>query len=311
MAQPRIVHTHPPHMPVDGRSYRLTVGLRRVAERHWLEVDHLREAEMALKAELLATAHSNVIAFLPDAATRLASAALHEMLVAQLQTHHDGVGGSEWARDGVLVEVRDASLHPIDQAGRLVQEDLAIMAPEGERGYVLAAASICFPSRWSLVDKIGRDMPAIHQPVPQYAERIGVATDLAISRIGRSTDGAIWERQNWTLLDDYSLYQPGSLGRGKRSTSVLLEQIGQDVFFRVERQTLRRITGVGMPAADSPEPAPVVFTIRTHVAALTGLSPGQRADLRATLATVPESTIEYKGWRAILEPMRQWLAATD
>jgi hypothetical protein len=42
--------------------------------------------------------------------------------------------------------------------------------------WILSAASLCFPSRWDVREKIGKNLLGIHGPVPHYAETIGSAT---------------------------------------------------------------------------------------------------------------------------------------
>ena len=65
---------------------------------------------------------------------------------------------------------------PLDLAGRLVQEDLCLMAPSSGT-YRLIAASLCFPSRWRLADKLGQPMMAIHQPVPGFNDKLARPVD--------------------------------------------------------------------------------------------------------------------------------------
>ena len=47
------------------------------------------------------------------------------------------------------------------------------MAP-GPDGYTLEAASLCFPARWRLMDKMGLPMSGIHKPVPDYRKNYHV-----------------------------------------------------------------------------------------------------------------------------------------
>src|SRR3546814_12081030 len=81
---------------------------------------------------------------------------------------------------GDVYDRRDFADRPLDLAGRLVQEDLCLMTAEGG-AWRLAAASLCFPSRWRLADQLGRPMAAIHDPVPGFNDR------LARPEIGRAS----------------------------------------------------------------------------------------------------------------------------
>ena len=56
---------------------------------------------------------------------------------------------------------------PLLTLGRLVQEDLCLMEPQGDE-YDLTGAILCFPASWTLAQKIGRPMTGIHHPVEIY-----------------------------------------------------------------------------------------------------------------------------------------------
>jgi hypothetical protein len=70
------------------------------------------------------------------------------------------------------------------------------------------------------------------------------------------------------------------------------------VHLRVERQTLRLLPITGA----------VLFTIRTRVQPLSSLSRAARSSLAATLRTVDEATVRYKGWVGLKDVVEQALA---
>lgn len=90
----------------------------------------------------------------------------------------------------------------------LVQEDLCLMR-RGPGGWRLAAASVSFPSSWSLRDKFGRTLDALHEPVPGYAGTMAV-------RMARVFDnlrvGIPVTRMNWSLYGDAHLHHPDTHG---------------------------------------------------------------------------------------------------
>ncbi|MGN6244347.1 MAG: heme-dependent oxidative N-demethylase family protein [Motilibacteraceae bacterium] len=284
-------------VPLDGRPLRLTVGLRPVPEAEWLLVDADADAELALKDRLLAQRHDEVFAALPDDDVAAGSAEVLAAVRTWLTEY-----------DPALRERREPSLtpqlHPLDAAGRLVQEDLCLMVARGSghsrghvRSYVLGAASLCFPSRWRLADKLGQDMQGIHESVAGYADRLAVASDKAMDRIGPEPQ----QRANWTLLDSPDLFQPDPAGRRASAEQLAAapELVGEHVHFRVERQTLRR-----MPSGS------VLFTIRTTVRTLADLvtaHPESAADLALALRTAPGATVSYKGWETLRDPVLRWL----
>jgi hypothetical protein len=276
-------------VPLDGRPFRLTVGLRPVPEAEWLLVDADADAELALKDRLLAQRHREVFAALPGADVAAGSAEVLAAVRAWLAVHAPTLRDS---REPVLTP----GLHPLDAAGRLVQEDLCLMVPRG-RAYILGSASLCFPSRWRLADKLGQDMQGIHEPVAGYAERLAVASDKAMERVGPEPQ----QRANWTLLDSSDLFQPDPAGRRASAQQLAAEpeRVGEHVHFRVERQTLRR-----MPSGS------VLFTIRTTVRTLADLvaaHPNSAAQLALALRTAPDATVSYKGWETLRDPVLRWL----
>jgi hypothetical protein len=285
------------YIPVEAKPWRLAMGLRPLAPGAWLEVDDQRHHELTLKQQLLADAHADVVAALPG--SEGAGSELLDAVVADLDTHHPGLVGRN--RRGQLVErttgvtLDNESLHPVDVAGRLVQEDLCLMARQDE-AWRLVAASLCFPSRWRLADKIGRDLSAIHAPVPGYEHSLARPTSAFFDRV--QPERPVW-RLNWTLIDHPRLHQPDPASRQDAGAAA---DPGLSLWFRVERQTLRRL----------PNHPAVVFTIRTYVTPLTALVeryPEAGDALRTTLPTVPAATVAYKGWSGVVDPVLDWLDA--
>lgn len=257
-------------LPIDGKPIRMSLGLRTLDLADWLSVDASYSADLAEKRWLLRERHGDVVAHLP-----LGDLAAHETL--------DLV--REWmdARHPGLVDEPPVGLHPVDAAGRMVQEDLCVMTHDGE-DWRLSAASVCFPSRWSLHQKLGSTLEAIHDPVPGYHDSIGAVVDSTFDRLAVSRP--LW-RLNWTILDDPMLFQPGRKSGARRAAHSLA-----DLTLRVERQTLRRLPRTGA----------VLFTIRTYRHRLDDVArdPARARDLAATLRTCPADLADYKGWTDLL-----------
>lgn len=178
---------------------------------------------------------------------------------------------------------------PLELAGRLVQEDLCLLDPATA---TLTAAVLCFPSRWRLADKLGRDLAAIHTPVPLYAERL----DRPVARfIAALAPGRLVERFNWTIHDGSDLFQPEPhIAPGPAVTAGTAPA---RLHLRVERQTLSRL----------PESGAVLFTIRTRQAALAEVMavPGAAAALAEAVRGLPETVAAYRG----IAPFRAALLA--
>ena len=123
------------------------------------------------------------------------------------------------------------------------QEDFCILQRQGDE-HVLTAALLCFPSAWTLSEKIGRPLTSIHIPVPSYDA--GIA-----ARVQRLFDGVqpgrpVW-RANHLRYDYPDLYQP--------HTEANPRPVGNphSPYERSERQTVLRLPGTGA----------VVFSIHT------------------------------------------------
>jgi len=270
------------------------MGLHRLDEEAWLEVDRRRAGELLAKARLLEDARTDVLAAAPGALA--ACEELAGLIEANLTSTHPGL----LFRDrGAIVETTTslrydpAAMHPLELAARIVQEDLCVLERR-EGHWRLTAACVCFPSRWRLADKLGATLAEIHGPVPGFDRALGSTTATFFDRL--RVERPVW-RLNWTLLDTPELHLPSASSRRSREA---IRDPATSLWFRVERQTLRRLPASGA----------IVFTIRTYVTALGELlaqRPGAAAALRDTLVTVPVDVASYKGWSGLLDELTAWL----
>lgn len=172
---------------------------------------------------------------------------------------------------------------PLTAIGRLVAEDFCVLMPDAASGeYRLAAAVLCFPSRWLLSEKLGRPLTPIHTPVPGYQG------DLA-RRVNRVFEALRPERPlqrvNWSVHPNPELFLP----QGESFKSADLEpEPGARFFLRTERQTLVRLPRTGA----------VAFGIKTSVTPVDHLAPAVAAGLARALSALPEGMVAYKGGRA-------------
>ncbi|MCC2113984.1 MAG: DUF3445 domain-containing protein, partial [Hyphomicrobiales bacterium] len=121
---------------------------------------------------------------------------------------------------------------PLKLASLCVQEDLCLMR-RGEGGWRLAAASVCFPSAWSLKEKFGRPMGEIHTPVPGFAGRMLTVVERIFDNL--KPDEPV-ERHNWSLYGDAELRHTES---HEEDLELLdRETLAARLHLRIERQTL-------------------------------------------------------------------------
>ncbi len=275
--------------------HRPRMGLTAIATRDWIELGaDLREV-LVLKRRLLAERHDDVFAALPgsEAAGAEIIDALFDFLPKRYPTQYPRMQDTiAIAATSELIARRSPALHPLDVAGRLVPEDLCVMEADADGVYRLTAASLCFPSRWRLHEKLGLPLAEIHGPVPSYDSALARPVDRFFTSLA---DGKIVERRNWTIHDRPDLFQPQS----PRHHVVPPERFASDLFLRSERQTLRRFT---------PSRA-ILFTIRTRVWPLGELTSDDAHALGLAVANLPVEERRYKGVVALAEPLVAWLAA--
>lgn len=170
--------------------------------------------------------------------------------------------------------------------GRLVAEDFCMLVPDEASGeYRLAAAVLCFPSRWLLSEKLGRPLTPIHTPVPDYADSLA-------RRVNRVFDALRPERPlvrvNWSVHPTPELFLPQS--ESHKSGDVAPDPDAR-FYLRTERQTLVRLPRTGA----------VAFGIKTSLTPVERLEPPVAAGLARALRGLGEGMVAYKGGRARID----------
>jgi len=266
----------------DGGPHELRLGLRPLPPDQWLVLEPplLHGAELDRKAALLGT-HDDVyvcddheparelLGVLLDALVRTGRYEATSTTVTLLDD------GRTWTR---------ADFEPLDLAGRLVTEDWCLVRPG--RPPVFAAGTVCSPNRWRLLDKVGRPVTDVHDPVPEYRAGLGRPVDAMLGKRGRP----MW-RRNWSILSSPSRYQPENDGPAQ-------PRIPDEVWVRSEYETF-----VSLPVSGW-----WVFGIQTTVRPITE-APDKRA-IATAVASLDPAMERYKdlaGWR---EPLLAWLRAT-
>ncbi len=289
------------HLSFAPGPFRMAMGLVARDPDEMIELDECYPAEIAQRQSLLDTRRNVVFAAL-DGTEPVRLAVLQRVCGVLARRYpdcfqrdgamlHNGITGEAW-------DIEHPVIDPLELAGRLVQEDLCLMRPSPE-GPVLSAAVLCFPSRWSLAEKIGRPMMAIHGPVPFYGERLGRPVDRFFAALA---EGKLVERYNWSLVDDPELHQPKGHGRRALNAAITAQNAGQSVFLKVERQTLSRVGADGT----------VLFTIRVHCYPLAKVvtTPEIARDLADAVAALPEELAVYKSILPFRQALLEYLIPT-
>jgi hypothetical protein len=247
-------HTLPHARWMDPRTARLP-GMLPVDPGDWLRVDEAFAGQMALRDALLAERPDEVRALLPGG-REAAAELLDRVLAGVAATPGYRVGADAVTRpDGVTVPLDRGD--PMLTAGRLVQCDLCLLQmPPGGDEHVLTGAVLCFPASWTLAQKLGRPLTAIHTPVADYDAGLAARVQRLFDAIRPETP--MW-RMNALAYADPALHQPRREGEARPP--------GPRPFLRSERQCLLRLPRTGA----------VVFSIHTYVLPIAALPEPVRA----------------------------------
>lgn len=176
--------------------------------------------------------------------------------------------------------------------GRQVEPDLLLLRREAT-ACRLAAGCVCFPSSWSLREKLELTVDQIHGIVPGLNPAIGRPINQFLARLA---PGVAWCRDNWGLSRSGELNQDPwrqlpRLTPGLDPASVWL---------RIEHQAL-----LALPKSNG-----VLFAIRIVTLPLADLPgvPTARHGLRRALLSMPEDVATYKGLQTIRPAIAAWLA---
>ncbi|MDC7682500.1 DUF3445 domain-containing protein [Asticcacaulis sp. BYS171W] len=253
------------HTPYDGSQPLFRIGLSPLRDTPWLERDERLPIYLAEKARLFKDTRDAVWGAEPG--SEAAQTEAYDLIRATL---------------GLSADTPNEP--PLLAAARVVAEDLALLqkSPEGWR---LMAGAICFPSSWSITEKLGKVLHEVHTPVPDFSE--GTRNAAVIERIFdnlRPDEPVI--RWNWSLYGNDTLHHPHvsppqRFGDGPDADTV---------FIRVERQTLHKL----------PDTGAVLFTIGIHLTPLEALDahPDRDAIAQSLITQIEaliDTQLDYKG----------------
>ncbi len=284
----------PPYLPFADGQWRMNLNLKALDPQSWIEIDQNFAEQLALKEKLLQTQYSDVFASLTE--TQPSQKEVLDLLLNHLlkyfpqhyQYHNQIIKNITTGQVWYLSNFESV---PLDLAGRLVQEDLLLMQSTPQ-GYTLAAASLCFPLRWRLQEKLGCPLTEIHSPVPGYEEKLAHPVDNFFSRL--KSNYPAW-RLNWSIVNSPELFLPPQQENPDWHITINAGNAGERLWIRVERQTVRRLK----VSRD------ILFTIRTYVYPLRVLenNPTLAKNLVQILKQMPTDMQNYKK----LLPIRQTL----
>ena len=266
-----------PYLDVAPAPFRWRLGLRPLDLDDWLVLDEHYPDEIARKHDIMATHPATAFRVLDDIDDEALE--VRDAVVGHLEQLGDPRVGNA-----------DPSLHPLDAAARLVQEDLVLLVERDGR-LVCGGGSVCFPNRWDLASKLGRSMTEIHQPVAQLNEHLAAPIDKFLDRL--TPERSYW-RLGWGVLDTPEPYQATDGTASARPSAAA----PNEYHLRVERETLRRFPHTGC----------ILFTIRTFITPLGSVpGPDGAATLAEAIEALPTDVAQYKQLDEVGSTLAEWL----
>lgn len=179
------------------------------------------------------------------------------------------------------------------ELGAAWEPDFLLLDKAREGVLRLVAACVCFPSSWSLEEKIGKPIEEIHGVVPGLNPSIGPQIHVFLSKL---RPGMAWLRSNWGLSRSSELNQHPARNLPRLNGT---EEKGE-IWLRVEHQAL-----VALPRAQG-----ILFGIRIALHPFEEISARPRVaeKLSRALRTMPAEVARYKGLESARERLLELLA---
>ena len=226
-------------------------GVQPLRDSSWLVVDDAFAGQMRLRDDLIGGLQADVYAQEPSAEAAAQECLDHVLEACAANPAYDVGSRRVYRPDGVKVVI--SRERPLLTIGRLIQEDICILQKRGSE-HVLTGAMLCFPSHWTLSEKIGRPLSRIHVPVASYDDDIA-------RRVQRLFEGIKVGQPMWRA--NILPHAAGVLHHPKREAEPDPSDGKPLTFLRSERQVMTRL----------PESDAVIFSIHTYIWAKSTLPP--------------------------------------
>lgn len=208
----------------------------------WLEIDNDYIATIEKRKGIYKKYGKVILQSLPG--SELACKELMEMCLqfycARFPKYFSISADKHTFHNGLLKEDTDlTSLHPLVVLLNNVPEDFAIVLRNEKNGmYYFRAGVICSSLGWNVGTKIGMELEEIHQPIPDYKEKMSFSMDRYFSKM---PTGSPIQRGSWGLEVGTPLFMPPGDPHEKLRESQKEDLKIEDCHLRVDWQTLRRL----------------------------------------------------------------------
>ena len=189
-------------------------------------------------------------------------------------------------------------LPPLYAASRTVADDLVLVEKKTDGHWRVSAVSLSAPTFFTAREVLGKSLADIHGPVSGFNDRF-------LARLVRIFDGLrpglILQRRNWSVVNSDQPFTPFSAPVRARIGEIAAADVGQALFTRVERQTVRRL----------PDTGGVLFTIRVWLTPFEALrqSPERLAAFARAWRSAAPGFAAYKGFHLYADLVEGFLRA--
>jgi len=257
----------------DGKPFRLSMGLRELDPANWIEGGSDLVDQLTDRSKILIENRNQVVQIQPG--HNVAIDYFVSKIVENLAKFHPQyeVSDSKITHLESKITVDLAEDNPLVQLSRVIAEDLCLLQFKND-AWQLVAAVVIFPSRWNLLEKIGKNLDQIHTPVPGYNQALQPFMTDTFNKI--KPDRPVW-RKNWSLHETSLLHEPVY-----KSSPASVE----NYWWRTERQTLTA----------SEDGKYILFTIRNRSEPFKWIKsdPVAAEQFAKTLATLSPEMLQYK-----------------
>ena len=248
--------------------YRFHLTLRRVEPRDFFAAHAASGRVLAERARWLAAEPARYAALTPEG----------EPLCAEFSSM-----SAEWAVAASVSEWKSPLAHTrgyeeLLALGAAVEPDILFLSRDAEGRFRVRGGVLCFPTGWSLEEKIGETLDFIHGAVPGLNPALGAPIHQFLSKL---KPGVAFLRDNWGLAATDELNLHPARGIPPPASPVALDRL----WLRVEHQALVAL----------PESGGIAFGIRIalHRLDVVAATPAGRG-LRRALETMPAELADYK-----------------
>ncbi|CAF5040092.1 unnamed protein product, partial [Rotaria sp. Silwood1] len=292
-----------------GPDYFITMGIRRLDLNDWIELDNEWSKYHQVKLDRLSEERAHLLC---KTAPEAYDAALEtmELLCEYLVHRYPSLFQYELNNNndkkirikttGEIYSIN--SDDPLKYASLLIQDDLALMIEGSDGQYYLKAGSIIIPGFWRLQDKFNMPLAQIHLSgdVPKFKEKLQHSMERYFQKMNPEHPVI---RHNYFIQTDGDLAWSNSIGSedqfGIGWINAKPNPPIENIYFRNERQTLRRL----------PRSGAILFTIHPYFIPVIEIAKeaGIPGRLASAIRSWPDDVSIYKGKKAYEEVLLKYL----